>query len=200
MRYRDAKTSCYLAKSLLTNLPRAQILGDWEQVNLRSYIVLTHAAFEEYLEGMSKRLLNTTISLLSRDMVCIGALALISSYRAKQENMREVYPGTGRMIDAIRTRVNCAQVAHETVIKNNNGIKPSSVAALMKPFGIELERFAVLLNELQMFGERRGGLAHTGSIAVVETVADTVIRVDFILRELRLFERHAFNCCGRLVH
>lgn len=121
-------------------LPPVRPLGDYtrgEQDYVRAFIVLAHAEFESYFEGLSEFLWEALFDELSSFS---PATPLVAAHADR------IFNG------AIKT------------ITDNHGLKATNIRALLEPFGIrasDLENVdPAFLTKFSSFGVLRGQVAH----------------------------------------
>lgn len=144
----------------------ADPLGDYSDAqrdDARAFILLTHAAIEEYLERLSLSLSQEAERRASSgeydEFVCTFLYYWSEDARKKSK--------ASSLLDVLRGAVGL----HRKTVNGNHGIKAKDLGNLFAPFcmsGIELDpNFEAALD---LFGARRGNCAHVGLIgASIET-------------------------------
>jgi hypothetical protein len=144
-----------LADSLL---PQDDPLGNYtdaQKDKIHAYIVLAHAEIEEHLEA----LVRYVTELARRDCKPPQCSPLISRLAIHKSASRNEVPET------ITQEVVESAVGYcETILKSNNGIKADNLFRMFMPLGLTHDDFdPLLMEELNAFGELRGGIAHTAA-------------------------------------
>lgn len=138
----------------------ADPLGDYTEAqrdDARAFLLLAHAAIEDYLERLSLKLsaeAERRASAGAYDEFVCTFLYFWSEDAGKKSK-------AGSLLDVMRG----AAGLHRKTIGGNHGIKAKDVSSLFAPFcvsGVNLDpNFEAALN---LFGTRRGKCAHTGLI------------------------------------
>lgn len=167
-----------------------------QTLKVRSYILLSHAALEEYLEDLCKDVAsiavrkykqhgNITNALLG--LISSGLLDDISIGKAKKKVKQDLFHN----IEIFATE---ALTQFHSVINNNNGIKKANQLSLLLPIGVDPEStdFATLA-ALDAFGTKRGDVAHKAKIAKAHTLSEIDSDLNSILNGLKLFDQASCN-------
>lgn len=162
-----------------------------QTLKVRSYILLSHAALEEYLEDLckdvalqavekfkeSKKITNALLGL-----VASGLLDEISVGKAKRKAKQDLFHDIEMFASEALTQFH-------TVIKNNNGIKRANQLSLLLPIGIDPETTdSATLAALDSYGTKRGDVAHKAKITKVHTLSEIDSELNSILLGLKLFD------------
>jgi hypothetical protein len=133
--------------------------SDAEVLDVASYIVLTHGAFENFIEGLSlwalKRLEQSWL-LNKRATRCTASLLLF--HPVPGENTP---PGAASTVfNTIRLAVIEAKSDLSNKIQQNNGITPRHLKSLFRPLGVEIPSDPVLTASLDSLVSMRHEWAH----------------------------------------
>jgi hypothetical protein len=144
-----------LAASLLPPDSANGTYTDRDKDLIHAYIVLAHAEIEEFLENLA-RFVTERARDKSTPPQCtptISRLIIYKSIRGKEK------------IETVSSETIASAVAHyENVISGNHGIRADNLFRVFMPLGLTHDDFdAVLMNELDTFGNLRGGIAHTAA-------------------------------------
>jgi hypothetical protein len=144
-----------LANSLLPSDDALGSYTDKQKDQIHAYIVLAHAEIEEYLESLARYVTD----LARRDSKPPQCSRLISHLIIHKSASRNETP------DAITQEMIEGAVAYsEAILKGNNGIKADNLFRMFMPLGLTHNDFdPILMQELNTFGELRGGIAHTAA-------------------------------------
>jgi hypothetical protein len=172
-------------------------------LKVNSYVLLSHAAFEKYLENlveiiMTKSVLNYSstngvkvnkciISMLSKKVVsCYENAASLSKTKKKEainKEMREVSLNTS-------DKLGDAQRLVLSILRRNHGIKIDNMNTIFNCIGVYPEEIDVsLCSDLDSFGASRGGVAHVVQIQQVISKSQAIANVKNIKGKLLAFER-----------
>ena len=139
------------------------------QDGVRAYLVLAHAAVEEYLEQAI------------RDVVD-------AEYKRWQSRRRQSRPVIAVFIEGSYQRA-------QEIIKDNHGIRERNLRRLLKLVGINVndpnQVDPTWLADMDSFGKLRGGLAHRSGVSLgsIMDPFDAKRKVDNLLRGLRDLDR-----------
>jgi hypothetical protein len=128
-------------------LPKSRPLGNYtagEEDYIRTFIVLSHAEIEAYLENLTESLWESLFEEMSKNS---PAKRLLASHIDK------LFENT------------------QKTIRDNHGLKAENIKQLLGPFGFGPLEFSSIdpsfLSQLSAFGALRGGVAHRASIQQV---------------------------------
>lgn len=153
-----------------------------EVLDVASYVVLTHGAFENFVEGLSlwalSRLEQSWL-IKKRATRCTASLLLF--YPAPSDSTP---PGAASSVfNTIRLAVEEAKSDLSNRIQNNNGITPRHLKELFRPLGVDVPNDPVLTASLDLLVRMRHEWAHQyrfgatvrrSASAVRETVGDCI--------------------------
>jgi len=141
--------------------------SDYE-FDVRAYCVLSHAAFEDFVEAVVLSLASDAVDrwTLNRKVTnVIVALLVWSGAKLKiddDESSAEIKP-----FDYLRPLIHDAKAAFSREVYKNHGISILHLRNLLIPVAIEIKQDANLLNSLQKLAEGRGHYAHKGRVTSV---------------------------------
>lgn len=142
-------------------LPSERVDGNYtkkEQDLIRSFVLLTHAEIEAYLEDVAKTRVTKSLSDWNTSRTksnCIKSVVSFIGHDLKFENDANS--------NNIQYRVN-KTVAHymNAVVDKNHGIKEKNILKVLLPLGIELNELdQTWLSVMESFGSTRGLIAHS---------------------------------------
>jgi hypothetical protein len=188
------------AGGIIFDLPEHDVTNRLHELKLKSYVLLCHAAIEEYLERVSLAVLSNSFLAFEKDGVVRDPLIAACSFykivlisevsaRAPGDRLNEVF-------DAVFKR---ALSEHRKAVEENHGVKTKDQDALFLPIGVRIFDFDRLLSQnLNSFGGLRGGFAHGFGIRTVAPRAGQESKVRNILNlvlslDNYLCERHHVN-------
>lgn len=142
-------------------LPAERVDGNYskrEQDLIRSFLLLTHAEIEAYLEDVAKTRVTKSLSDWNSSRIksnCIKSVISFVGNDLKFDN--DVHSNN------IQYRIN-KTVAHymSTVVDKNHGIKEKNILKVLLPLGIEINELdQTWLSVMESFGSARGLIAHS---------------------------------------
>lgn len=150
-------------KILIQNVDPIECKTNLQDLKLQSYILLSHAIFEEYLERLVGEIASEARKALKKQnhisKVLLGLVAsgIIDEVEEKKAN-RKIVEKTFRSI------ADFSDTAYNNFLKlidDNHGVKKENQKKLLLPIGIDPEQidFATMA-ALDAFGTVRGGIAH----------------------------------------
>ncbi len=184
------------AKKIVRAVNIHECTTDLQHLKLQSYILLTHAIFEEYVEDLCSHVALEARTVFAREGRITKALvALIAAQvleaRAGGKGSRKIGSELVRNLDEFSKQ---AYNSFIDVIKNNNGIKPDNLRTLFLPIGVDpFEVDTALVNAMDAFGTKRGGIAHKFAIRRENTLGDIQNDVDNIGRDIESLDKAAYG-------
>ncbi len=167
-----------------------------QALKVRSYILLSHAALEEYLEDLCKNVAGIAVkkyrdeSKITRallGLISSGLLDDISIGKAKKKVKQDLFHD-------IEIFAGEALTQFYNIIKNNNGIKKANQLSLLLPIGVDPESTdSATLAALDAFGTKRGDVAHKAKIVKEHTLSEIDGDLTSILAGLKLFDQASCN-------
>lgn len=188
------------AASLLADLPPHDVGNNLQQLRLRSYVLICHAAFEEYLEQLSLAVLFDSLKGFESDGKIRDPLLSACAYYklipgVAGADRRNGDAAHDLLHDLFRKAIN----EHTAAIDGVHGIKTKDQDAILLPVGVNLFEFDKLLSQaLNSFGGTRGKYAHGLGAKMIVPRAGWEKTVENLLRLLlpldnTLCERHKIS-------
>jgi hypothetical protein len=151
------------AGGLLSGLPERDVKNTLHELKLKSYVLLCHAAIEEYLERISIAVLKESLSAARSDGKIRDSLLCVCSYY--KLNVSKVVESRNHGDAFLIIFLNLCKKAiseHELALSGVHGVKTKDQEAVFFPIGVNLCAFDRILSQnLNSFGVKRGGLAHS---------------------------------------
>lgn len=186
-------TLCYslaTAGLFIRDLPNTTIRDELDEMRLKSYIFLCHAAIEEYLEKATSEALSSARQLLrTQRRIPKVLISAISHYQIRaKENWASIMSQADH-VDALESLLELAIREHSQAVYENHGIKTRDQDNLCLPLGIRVHDLDRLLSQtLNSFGEGRGKIAHgfqirqivpkAGCLQSVNTLSTLLLNLD----------------------
>ncbi|WP_172332545.1 HEPN domain-containing protein [Mangrovicoccus sp. HB161399] len=190
--YRKLRKNIRSYKSVLRGVPDVSNDTVLHHLKVQSYILLTHAAFEEYLEEIAKRLVNESVSNFLTTKKINSCVASLVAFETVAQFSEETSRKSIRkeVVENLNTFVAIAKRNYLRDVKDNHGIKIKDQKKILLSVGIDPEEVdTVTASAMDAFGEKRGGVAHTSRITTSETRSSAVHEVETILSGLRNYDR-----------
>lgn len=188
------------AGGLLTGLPLHDMGSALQQLLLRSYVLLCHAAIEEYLEKVSLSVLYESLKNFESDgRIRDPLLSACSYYKIILRDEIQIRRSDNSSRDLLLRIFRKAISEHANAIDGIHGIKTKDQEAMLLPIGVRLFEFDRLLSQaLHSFGGVRGKYAHGLGFRVVTPRAGLESTVGSIFQLLQPFdnmlcERHSVS-------
>lgn len=157
------------AGGLLSDLPYHDIGSRLDELKLRSYVLLCHAAIEEYLERISLSVLSESLKKFEEDKrIRDPLLAAASFYKILLDEEANTRTSGDNAQDYLLKVFKKAISEHTISIEGVHGIKTKDQDAILMPIGIRIFNFDRLLSQsLTSFGSTRGRYAHSMGFKIV---------------------------------
>ncbi|MGJ8605256.1 MAG: HEPN domain-containing protein [Marivita sp.] len=181
---------------LLSDLPDHDVVTTLHRLKLKSYVLLCHSAFEEYLEKVSTAVLVDSLGIFEEDgIIRDPLLSALSYYRIVIH--REVLGerSTSNQRDVLLSLFKSAISEHHKALEGINGVKTKDQDAILAPIGIRLFDFDRLLSQgLNSYGETRGRYAHSFGIKSITPRAGQIKTAVSILNMLKGLDNLLCEC------
>lgn len=168
-----------------------------QELKVKSYILLSHAIIEEYIENVA---LDTAKSALhkyvSTNQICSALVGLISSGIIGRIDESGISRKLKREpFEDIALFANVAFGRFKYEVDNNNGIKKENLLKLLLPIGVDPEtEDAATMAALDGFGQKRGAIAHAFKINKSHTLSEIEGDVQTIKIGLISFDTACQSC------
>jgi hypothetical protein len=140
----------------LTRPPTLRPPSRKEQLDVAAYIVLTHGAIENFVEGIALWVLARSVaSWTARKKVtpATASILLTQTPPATPDSPQLVF-------DMLRTALDGAKTNISRAINENNGISPRHLRSLFYPLGVDVPNDPVLVGSLELVIAIRHQWAH----------------------------------------
>lgn len=132
------------------------------EYDVKSYAILSHAAFEEFVESVSEIALGKIASDIMSQKISLSTVSLIMAYKQAskiEENESLSQPTCYAMV---REAVDLCKVAHSNVLEKNHGFSVKYLRALLVPVGINVPS-GPEIDAVKKLADARGSFAHTAA-------------------------------------
>lgn len=152
-----------------------------EHNRAKAFVILSHAALEDYLEGIVLEVVDSCLRSFSRDFIPRTSLLALLTYAAVADPP-EAFPG-GRW--GIRGHLQDSRQSLRHWTEKNNGLKAKDVLRLMLPVGIkESDLGSTWLQHMDELGELRGRMAHKANLPGAQAPLDPQDALEAVSRVL----------------
>ncbi len=190
------------AKALIKDLPPHDIRTDDQQLRLRSFVLVCHAALEEYLEDLSIWVLKQSRSIFLETGVIPQPLLSLKAYYSFPQSDHDPTNFGPHTVRQFLTRI-CDKAIdkHEAELTTVHGIKTKDQDAIFLPLGMRLHSFDHALSQkLNSLGVMRGGVAHSFRIRQTLPRAALEQNIEVIERLMLPFDNEMCACIGRGIY
>ena len=168
------------ARKIIEDLPDHLIRGDLDELKLKSYVLLQHAAIEEYLERVSLYVLNQCKRQFDQTSKVTEPLISVCCYYSIN-----VVTSSDLFEKMCRQAIN----KHVVALDGIHGIKTKDQDAIMNPVGIKMHDFDRVLSQmLNALGGNRGSVAHVFRIRQLSPKVALERESQTLLRLLQTFD------------
>lgn len=192
--YRALKGSLKNIQKILVRVPEVECVSALDHLKVQSFVLLAHAAFEQYIEDIVTLVSREAHSQLKKDdRVCRAMLSLVAS-----EAMQQVDDNVARR----KIRLSMASdllgfassaVANLTLdVIANHGVTTADQRKLLLQIGVDPEEVDLTVSAaLNAFGTKRGTIAHKVKMKTSETRSSVLSETQQILNGLLAFDAAA---------
>lgn len=192
--YKTLKSSIQNIRKILVRVPPSVCVTPLDHLKVQAYMLLTHAAFEQYIEDLVTVVSREAHSQLKKDgRVCRAMLSLVAS-----EAMLQVDDDVARRKIKSSVATNLLGFASNAVsnltldIQSNHGVTTADQRKLLLQIGVDPEEVDLTVSAaLNAFGTKRGSIAHKVKIRTSETRSSVLSETEQILRGLLSFDAAA---------
>lgn len=128
--------------------------------DVKSFCILCHAAFEDFIETISLKVMNLTIENYITDQKVTKTLVTLLHFKSSDNNYLEDIKSMDNLYNYIRKNLNDVKKKFSSEIYNNHGISLKYLRQLLLPIGIDIPEDANLRNSLELLANERGSYAH----------------------------------------
>jgi len=133
------------------------------ELSVKAYLLLCHAAFEEFMEEIATELLTSIEVNYIKHQKYSKALACLLHFRSSNasELQNEKFKDDPFLVFThIRTSLDSIKASFANDIYNNNGAGIKYINRIMVPLGVQVTTDAGLLDSLKKLAKERGHYAH----------------------------------------
>lgn len=165
----EIKYICPLEKKLL--------LDKADELDLRSYCVLSHAAFEEFAENMSLKVLDEiTKNFANTKQISVGLIMLLH-IKGSPEDIDKI----DLLYDYILEKLKDIKSSFsKEIATNNHGVSLKYLKRMFIPIGIDIPNDSRLISSLDQLAKYRGDFAHKFSSKKIKTIPSPLDLVSYV--------------------
>lgn len=131
---------------------------------VRAYCLLSHAALEEYFEGIALYVMTQSIYDYIMNKKVRDSLLTLTAYNRLELNVDEdETTDEVRTFDVIRPMLEDAKTRFSRSVHKNQGISLKYLRRLLNPVAVDIKQDSNLKNSLMQLAKGRGTFAHKGA-------------------------------------
>ncbi len=192
--YKELSASLKNIRKILVRVPESECVSPLDHLKVQSYVLLAHAAFEQYIEEIVTMVSRQAHSQLKDDSrVCRAMLSLVAS-----EAMQQVNDDVARRKIKSSVASDLLGFASSAVsnltrdIQANHGVTTADQRKLLLSIGVDPEGVHLEVSAaLNAFGTKRGSIAHKFKVKTSETRSSVLSETKQILAGLIAFDAAA---------
>lgn len=196
--YKSLKLSLKNIQKVLARVPASECISPLDHLKVQSYVLLAHAAFEQYIEEIVTLISREAHSQLKKEnRVCRAMLSLVAS-----EAMQQVDDDIARRKIRASMASDLLGFASSAVsnltldIQANHGVTTADQKKLLLQIGVDPEQVDLNVSAaLNAFGTKRGSIAHKVKMKTAETRSSVLSETEQIKKGLLTFDAAA---CSQL--
>lgn len=195
--YSDLLQDLSTARKITNGVPLNACNTDLQELKLKSYILMSHAIVEQYLESIALDIAKKALKLLVEEgKFCRALIGLISSGLIGKIDEVGISKKLKREpFEDIELFATTAFGRFRTVVNNNHGIKNDDQLRIFLPIGVDpaVEDFPTMA-ALDGFGTKRGNIAHTFKINKAHTLSEILGDLETIKNGLIAYDTACLKC------
>ncbi|MGO4315153.1 MULTISPECIES: HEPN domain-containing protein [Agrobacterium] len=176
--YSNLKKSLRAARKITGGINKLGCETELQHLKLQSYILLCHAALEQYIEDLGlAAALSARTTFASEGIITKTLVALISSKLVDEVSVKSKSKLSTELVSNIEEFSKEAFSRYRAVITSNNGIIDKDQGRVFVPVGVDPASVdIVLMNAMHSFGAKRGDVAHKFKVQRTDTL--TAVQTD----------------------
>lgn len=140
---------------------------------VRAYCVLSHAALEEYFEGIALYVMKQSINDYILHKRVRDSLLTLTAYNQLELNVNEDETTDEiRTFDVIRPMLADVKIRFSRSVHRNQGISIKYLRRLLNPVAVDIKQDSNLKNSLMQLAKERGTFAHRGAARKIVSPED----------------------------
>lgn len=130
------------------------------EYDVKAFSILSHAAFEEYVEAVSEAMMLKIENDLLQNKITLATACLLSTYGVKLLFLDNENDTEKSCFDRVRVVIADAKKIHSKILKDNHGVSVRYLRKLLIPVGIDMPTGPGMAS-LKKLADARGSFAHT---------------------------------------
>ncbi len=161
-------------------------------LDLQSYAILAHAAFEEYIEFISVKVAEKAFEKFKNEKKMSFTTLCMLHFIEGHDSLNS-WANTDIIYDRLLSRLGNIKVKVSQMAASNNGIDMKYLKKLLIPVGLDIPHTAIEINSINQLARYRGTYAHQSTIAlsIIPTPSDVVNAVTDVLNYMRALDQKA---------
>lgn len=189
--YRALASALRKAKLITGGINKLGCETDLQHLKLQAYILLCHSALEQYIEELGLSAAQTAREIYAKSGVITKTLvALISSKLIDDLPEKSKSKLTAELSSNVEEFSKEAFNRYRAVVSSNNGIVKRDQINIFVPIGVDPEAVdVVLMNNLHVFGAKRGDVAHKFKVQRTDTLTAVDTDLEAILSGIIAYDQ-----------
>ena len=131
--------------------------------DVKSYCILCHAAFEEFIENICLATLNELCeNYIKLQRISYSTLCLLHFSSSALNINDDTWNDNQQLFDYFKNKINeVKQVYSKYIMIDNHGVRLKYLKKMLIPLGIDIPQDPIQQNSLLQLADFRGGFAHT---------------------------------------
>ncbi|CCB64303.1 HEPN domain-containing protein [Hyphomicrobium sp. MC1] len=182
------------AGKIVAGVPTTGSVTPLHHLKVQSFILLSHAAFEQYLEELGRQIARDA----RRQFKAKGRISKVLVTLMTAKALDDVADKARKRVteDIVHNLDVFSELAlsrYEKMLGDNHGICEQNQKNILLPIGVDPEMIDTsLMNTLNAFGKMRGTIAHTFAMVRTEhTLSDVNATLSLILGSIGSFDQAA---------
>lgn len=128
--------------------------------DVKAFSLMTHAAFEEFTEGVSEFLMTNIVNDILSQRITVATACFLMAYGQRIDIVESENEKQDSCFTFVRKGLDEAKKLHSGVLMNNHGFSLMYLRKILTPVGINISD-GPELDSLRTLADARGTFAHT---------------------------------------
>jgi hypothetical protein len=130
------------------------------EYDVKAFCLLCHAAFEEFVEGVSESIMAEIAPDLLQKKVSLATATFLMAYGNGWSVVEDENVSQERCFDLVRRAIDSAKQRHSHALKENHGFSTRYLRAILTPVGLNVPD-GLEIESVRKLADARGSFAHT---------------------------------------
>ncbi|MCH5245762.1 MAG: hypothetical protein J1E84_04805 [Muribaculaceae bacterium] len=158
-----------------------------DELNIRSYCVLCHAAFEEFAESIALYALEEiTNKFINEQRISYGLCTLLHFTTQKTNSVEDVETTFDYLTKKLRE---IKSELSKLILINNHGVSIKYLKKMLTPLGIDVSNDIHLISSLEQLAVHRGAYAHNFSQSRIKIIPSTLDLLNYVNDSILLMKK-----------